>query len=144
MVSRAYAHAPMFTMSGCAKTKSRSPNQRHAIRSKNLFWRAAMRREAGGHENFFIAKNRDSESAQRAFGRHWRGAMTSFTHRSLNASITKTSAAQAFYATSAIVGTGFRAPFASLRQWFMVLPINARRALSPRRVNTSLSGTLFF
>jgi hypothetical protein len=66
-----------------------------------------MRREAGGHENFFIAKNRDSESAQRAFGRHRRGAMTSFTHRSLNALITKTSAAQAFHATSPIAGIGF-------------------------------------
>jgi hypothetical protein len=38
-----------------------------AIRSKNRFWRATMRREAGCHENFFIAKNGDSESAQRAF-----------------------------------------------------------------------------
>jgi hypothetical protein len=66
-----------------------------------------MRREAGGHENFFIAKNRDSESAQRAIGRHRRGAMTSFTRRSLNASITKTSAAQAFHATSTIAGIGF-------------------------------------
>jgi hypothetical protein len=49
--------------------KIRNANQRRAIRAKNRFWRAAMRREAGEHENFFIAKNRDSESAQRAFGR---------------------------------------------------------------------------
>jgi hypothetical protein len=41
-----------------------------AIRAKNRFWRAAMRREAGQRENFFIAKNRDSESAQRAFSQH--------------------------------------------------------------------------
>jgi hypothetical protein len=40
-----------------------------AIPAKNRFWRAAMRREARQHENFFIAKNRDSESAQRAFSR---------------------------------------------------------------------------
>jgi hypothetical protein len=39
-----------------------------AIPAKNRFWRAAMRREAGERENFFIAKNGDSESAQRAFG----------------------------------------------------------------------------
>jgi hypothetical protein len=39
------------------------------IPAKNPFWRAAMRREAGEHENLFIAKNRDSESAQRTFGR---------------------------------------------------------------------------
>jgi hypothetical protein len=38
-----------------------------AIRAKNRFWRATMRREAGCRENFFIAKNGDSESAQRAF-----------------------------------------------------------------------------
>jgi hypothetical protein len=41
------------------------PNQLRAIRPKNRFWRATMRREAGGHENFFIAKNRDSESVRR-------------------------------------------------------------------------------
>jgi len=41
-----------------------------AIRPKKRFWRAAMRRKAGDHENFFIAKNRDSESAQPAFGGH--------------------------------------------------------------------------
>jgi hypothetical protein len=38
-----------------------------AILAKIRFWRATMGREAGSHENFFIAKNRDSESAQRAF-----------------------------------------------------------------------------
>jgi len=36
-----------------------------AIRAKNRFWRAPMRRDAGGHENFLIAKNCDSESAKR-------------------------------------------------------------------------------
>jgi hypothetical protein len=49
---------------------NRTANQRCAIRAKNRFWRAPMRREAGEHENFFIAKTRDSESEQRAFGRH--------------------------------------------------------------------------
>ncbi|MDP2409815.1 MAG: hypothetical protein Q8M26_05975 [Pseudolabrys sp.] len=34
-----------------------------AIRAKIRFWRAPMRREAGEHENLFVAKNRDSESA---------------------------------------------------------------------------------
>jgi hypothetical protein len=51
-------------------SKSSIANHRGAIRAKNRFWRAAMRRKAGERENFFIAKNRDSESAQRAFGRH--------------------------------------------------------------------------
>jgi hypothetical protein len=42
------------------------PESAAAIPAKNRFWRAAMRREAGKHENFFIAKNSDSESAQHA------------------------------------------------------------------------------
>ena len=71
-------------------------NQRRAIRAKIRFWRAPMRREAGGHENFFIAKTRDSESAQRAFNRHCRVVMTSIERQSLNVKITKTAAAQAF------------------------------------------------
>jgi hypothetical protein len=38
-----------------------------------------MRRDGGDRENFFIAKNCDSESVQHAFGRRYRvgmGAMT--------------------------------------------------------------------
>jgi hypothetical protein len=50
------------------ESRNRNANQLHAIRAKNRFWRAAMRREAGEHENFLIAKNCDSESAQSAFG----------------------------------------------------------------------------
>jgi hypothetical protein len=46
-----------------------------AIRAKNRFWRAPMRRDGGDRENFFIAKNCDSESMSRAFGRHCRVAM---------------------------------------------------------------------
>jgi hypothetical protein len=38
-----------------------------AIRAKNRFWRAPLSREAGEHENFFIAKTRDSESALSRF-----------------------------------------------------------------------------
>jgi hypothetical protein len=52
-----------------AKEKSR-PESAAAIPAKNRFWRAAMRRKAGEHENFFIAKNGDSESAQWAFKHH--------------------------------------------------------------------------
>jgi hypothetical protein len=46
------------------------PESAAAIPAKNRFWRAAMRRKAGEHENFFIAKNCDSESARRAFDRY--------------------------------------------------------------------------
>jgi hypothetical protein len=38
-----------------------------------------MRRDAGAGENFFIAKNRDSESTQRAFGQRCRVAMCAMT-----------------------------------------------------------------
>jgi hypothetical protein len=55
-----------------------------AIRSKIRFWRAPMRRQGGEHENFFIAKNGDSESARRAFGRYRLVARTSIAHRSFN------------------------------------------------------------
>jgi hypothetical protein len=41
-----------------------APNQPYSIRAKIRPWRAVLRREGGEHENFFIAKSRDSESAQ--------------------------------------------------------------------------------
>jgi hypothetical protein len=50
-----------------ARAEKSYPESAAAIRPKNRFWRATMRREAGCRENFFIAKNCDSESAQRAF-----------------------------------------------------------------------------
>jgi hypothetical protein len=66
-----------------------------------------MRREAGEHENFFIAKSRDSESAHRASGCYRWLAATSNAYRSHNARITKMPAAQAFYAILTIGGIGF-------------------------------------
>jgi len=66
-----------------------------------------MRREAGEHENFFIAKDRDSESAKRPFDPHrWRAA-TANAYRSYNARITKMPAAHQFYAILTIDGIGF-------------------------------------
>jgi hypothetical protein len=82
-------------------------NQRRTIPAKIRFWRAPMRHEAGEHENFFIAKNRDSESAQRAFGRHQWVATTSNAYRSHNARITKMAAAQAFSAILTMGDVGF-------------------------------------
>jgi hypothetical protein len=38
-------------------SKSAPANQPHAIRAKNRFWRARMRREAGSHEKFFYCQN---------------------------------------------------------------------------------------
>jgi hypothetical protein len=56
-----------------------------AIRPKNRFWRAPMRRRRRKHENFFIAKICDSESAHAAFERSRRVALTSIAHRSSRA-----------------------------------------------------------
>jgi hypothetical protein len=93
-----------------------------------------MRREAGGHENFFIAKNRDSESAQRTFSRHRRCAMTSFACRSLNTSIAITSAAQAFHATLTIAGIGLsRTIRVAARMVHRVPDQRASRALTSAR-----------
>jgi hypothetical protein len=68
-LAHATAHRSSIASGDAPHEPNRAANQPHAIRAKNRFWRAAMRREAGNHENFFIAKNRDSESAQRAFSR---------------------------------------------------------------------------
>jgi len=75
-----------FTISGDASrdTKNHGCESAEAILAKIRFWRAAMRREAGSHENFFIAKNRDSESTQRAFWWLPRVAMTSNGYHQVN------------------------------------------------------------
>src|SRR5580704_6690466 len=94
-----------FTIIAKSRARDRrfeAANQPRAIRAKNRFWRAPMRREAGEHENFFIAKNRDSESAKRVFGRHSGVATTLATCRATRARITETSAGQAFPAISII------------------------------------------
>ena len=63
-----------------------------------------MRRQAAGHENFFIAKNRDSESAQHAFGRCRRVAATSIAQWSLNVGVMEITAAQCFPVILTIAG----------------------------------------
>ena len=78
-----------------------------AIRAKSRFWRATMRHEAVDHENFFIAKNRDSESAQRAFSRSRSVAMTSTARLSFNESMTEVPAVQALLAILTVGGVGF-------------------------------------
>jgi hypothetical protein len=75
-----------------------------------------MRREAGGHENFFIAKNRDSESAQHAFDRCRPVATTSNACRSFNAITIKTPAAQSLPAILTIDGVGFSRTFGIVAQ----------------------------
>jgi len=82
-------------------------NQPRAIRSKIRFWRAPMRREAGGHENFFIAKIRDSESAPAAFGGSRRAAMKLRARCQHSPMLTKKPAVQPLLAISTIEGDGF-------------------------------------
>jgi hypothetical protein len=104
------ANAPIVPSRGVDASRgaqNRECESAAAIRSKNRFWRAAMRRQAPGNENFFIAKNHDSESAQRGFGRTRRVAMTSTARRSLNARNAKTPAAQALLGILTIAGYGF-------------------------------------
>jgi hypothetical protein len=103
-----------------------------------------MRREAVDHENFFIAKNRDSESAQRAFSRPRSVAMTSTARRSFNESMTEVPAAQWLLAILQPASSDFHAHLASLRECIMVLSMNARSKSALGHVNTSLSRTLFF
>jgi hypothetical protein len=76
----------LFTITGDAlrDVEIAASESAAAILAKIRFWRATMRRKAGEHENFFIAKNRDSESTQRAFCRLRRVAMTSNGHHQVN------------------------------------------------------------
>jgi hypothetical protein len=68
VTSRAREHASIVQIGDDASREGKPrPESAAAIPAKNLFWRAPMRRKAGEHENFFIAKNCDSESARRAF-----------------------------------------------------------------------------
>jgi hypothetical protein len=66
-----------------------------------------MRREAGEHENFFIAKSRDSESARRSFARLRSIATTSVRHRLHDAIVWERPEAQAFSAISTNPGASF-------------------------------------
>jgi hypothetical protein len=104
-----------------------------------------MRREGGEHENFFIAKNRDSESAQRASGLPRRMAATSAARRSFNTWITKTPAAQVLPAISTIAGIGFpRAIRIVARMVFHVVGERASRALTSVRQHFLKQDAVFF
>jgi hypothetical protein len=105
-----------------------------AIRAKNWLWRAAISPEAGEHENFFIAKNRDSESAKRAFKRHSLAAMTFAARRSSNARMIETTAAQSFFAIYAIADGVFpRIVRVVVQMCRGVVDRREQRALTPAR-----------
>jgi hypothetical protein len=116
-----------------------------AIRAKNRIWRAALRREAGGHENFFVAKNRDSESVQRTFDRHRSVATTAIAPRSLNALIAKAPAAQALPAISTFACSAFSCvPHVVARMHFDVAVQRALRVLAQARQHFLKRDTVFF
>jgi hypothetical protein len=77
-------------------SREAAPNQPQSIRAKIRVWRAPMRREGVGRENFFIAKIRDSESVRAVFVHIFRCIATPIAHRSLMLRIEESAAAQAF------------------------------------------------
>src|SRR2546421_49630 len=89
------------------RTENASANRRCAIRAKTAVWRALRRREGLAGENFFIAKIRDSESAQRAFGCYRCTATKRASRYSFVERTTKTSAAQPFPAIPTITDAAF-------------------------------------
>jgi hypothetical protein len=66
-----------------------------------------MRRQAVMHENFFIAKSRDSESATTAFCRRRSVAATSIVERARDVRIKETPAAHVFLVISTIANLTF-------------------------------------
>jgi hypothetical protein len=74
------------------------PNQRRRFARESGFGEDGMRREAAEHENFFVAKHRDSESAQPALNRLARSMMTLSMRLSLDCSSIESLAPQAYLA----------------------------------------------
>ena len=104
-------------------------------------WRALASPERVKHENFFIAKKPDSESTQRSFRARARLAMKARTHFAFSAQIAKSAAAQAFPAILTIGNADDTCTSCIVRR---TLSQRTPCKRSLRRVNTSLSGTLFF
>ena len=105
---RAFAVAIVRHEPRCAVwSKNACHESATAIRAKSRIWRVPMRRDAGELENFFIAKNRDSESARRVFSRHRPVALKRAVSLSLNVRMSKTLVAQVFLAKSSIMRVVF-------------------------------------
>jgi hypothetical protein len=81
--------------------RAKSPRiSRNRFRAKIRVWRAPMRREGVGRENFYIAKTRDSESVRAVFEHIFRYSATPIAQRSLMLRIEEIAAAQAFLVIS--------------------------------------------
>jgi hypothetical protein len=104
-----------------------------------------MRRKAAEHENFFIAKQRDSESAQSALSRLTRAAMTSSWYLSLNCSSTESPAMQAHLAKLIIVADGFSTLVRIIApKLFRALDQRASRALTSAHQHFLKRDAVFF
>jgi hypothetical protein len=115
-----------------------------AIRPKNRFWLMVATDKPVKHENFFIAKICDSESAHAAFRRRRRLAVVALTQQSIDVRFVETAAAQSFpvYLTNGSVdlsGT-FCIADRKRRDWFDRC---ARRAIALLRQHF-LKRALFF
>jgi hypothetical protein len=104
-----------------------------------------MRREAVDHENFFIAKSRDSESAQRASSRPRSVAMISAARRSFNESVTEMLAAQSLPAILAVGNVGFsRSSRAAARMHYDVADECAQQVCAWARQHFLKQDAVFF
>ena len=111
--------------------RSRVPNQRRRFARESGFGEEGMRRKAAEHKNFFIAKPRDSESAQAALSGLKRAAMTSSRYLSMNCSLTESPAMRAHLAKFITVADGFSKLVRIIaRKLFRALDQRASRALT--------------
>jgi hypothetical protein len=103
-----------------------------------------MTDEAEEHENFFIAKIRDSESAQHAFKGYSRVATRYAAQRSIDARITETTAAQVFPAILAVARARF-SRIICIVAWMhrRVVDRYASGALAPSRQHFLKQDTVF-
>jgi hypothetical protein len=105
---------------------------------------STKRRKAGEHEKFFSCQKQRLRVHATCFRPTSTSRMTSAARRSSNVRVAKTPAAQSLLANLQSPLSRFSGALASLRASIVVPPISLRRTSAPRRVNTSLSGTLFF
>ena len=116
---------------GASHARGRVPNQRRRFARESGFGEEGMRRKAAEHKNFFIAKPRDSESAQAALTRLTRAATTSSRYLSMNCSSTESAAMQAHLAKLITVADGFSKLVRIIaRKHFRALDQRASRALT--------------
>ena len=116
-------------MFGDARPQSRgvAPNRPHSSRAEVGAWRAPMRRDGGGHENFFVAKNHDSESARDVSDLGQRLASASTTQITCCMRIAEMPAVQAFPAILTNTSVRFLRTTCIIVQKIGCLP--SRRAL---------------